>query len=75
MRNVESLIDEVCALPIGARTFVVDSLLCTLPSVDAEIETAWVAVAERRSEELRSGRVRGIPAEEVFADIDKLLAE
>jgi hypothetical protein len=30
-------------------------------------EAAWAETAERRAEELRSGKVKGIPADEVFS--------
>jgi hypothetical protein len=30
-------------------------------------ETVWADLAERRAEELRSGKVRGVPAEESLA--------
>ena len=34
-----------------------------------EIEKLWIAEAERRFRELRSGAVQGIPAREVFAEL------
>jgi len=34
-----------------------------------EIETLWIAEAERRFQELRDGLVQGIPAREVFAEL------
>ena len=34
-----------------------------------EIEKLWIAEAERRFQELRSGAVQGIPAREVFAEL------
>lgn len=34
-----------------------------------EIETLWIAEAERRFQELRDGVVQGIPAEDVFAEL------
>lgn len=34
-----------------------------------EVEKLWLAEAEQRFEELRSGIVRGIPAREVFARV------
>ena len=73
MTNTARLIDEVSVLPIDERIVVVDSLLRTLNPINPEIEAAWVTVAERRREELRSGRVKGIPAEEVFEKARQLL--
>ena len=73
MTSAMRLIDEASLLPVEERIFVVDSLLRTLNSVNDEIGAAWVAVAERRREELRSGRVQGIPAEEVFEEARRLV--
>ncbi len=45
-------------------------LLSSLEPVEgtaAEIEAAWVAEAERRLDEIESGAVRPVPADEVFA--------
>jgi len=67
------LVDEASVLPVEERIFVVDSLLRTLNSINDDIDEAWGAVAERRREELRSGRVQGIPAEEVFEEARKLV--
>lgn len=39
------------------------------PIPDPEIDRQWAAVAKRRLEELRSGRVNPVPGEEVFARI------
>jgi len=75
MTCAERLIDEAIELPVEQRILMVDSLLRTLNPVDDDIEAAWVAVAERRREELRSGCVQGIPAEEVFAEARRLVAQ
>jgi len=46
-----------------------------LRSLDEEPETgvqaAWEAELERRWQELESGKVAGVPAEEVFAELRK----
>ena len=50
-------------------------VVCLLESLDAstdsaaELEKLWLLEAERRFQELRTGVVKGIPAEKVFADI------
>jgi len=50
-------------------------VVCLLESLDAstdsaaELEKLWLLEAERRFQELRTGGVKGIPAEKVFADI------
>ena len=50
-------------------------VLCLLESLESttdsaeEIEKLWLLEAERRFQELKTGEVKGIPAEKVFADI------
>jgi len=41
----------------------------------AEIERLWVAEAEQRFRELRDGTVRGIPAQQVFAELRAKLSK
>ena len=67
--NTDELIDEVTSLPVEERARVVDSLLQSLNSPDESNTAAWLALAKRRLEELRSGAVKAIPGEEVFAKI------
>ena len=38
-----------------------------------EIARLWAVEAQRRLDELESGRVRGIPAKEVAAKVERLL--
>jgi putative addiction module component (TIGR02574 family) len=40
---------------------------------DEEIEAAWAEEIKRRLEEVESGTAKLIPAEEVFAEIRRLL--
>jgi len=75
MTSTARLIDEAMELPVEERIRMVDSLLLTLNPADAGIEAAWVAVAERRLDDLLSGRVQGIPAEEVFEEARRLVAK
>ena len=41
---------------------------------DPDIESAWIAEAKRRHQELLEGRVKGIPGDQVFANIRAMLA-
>jgi putative addiction module component (TIGR02574 family) len=36
---------------------------------EREIQNEWIAEAERRLDEMRSGKVKGIPYEKVVADV------
>ena len=66
--SVQELEAEVLKLPSRERARLAEVLIASLDEED-EIAQAWSDEAERRYEELRSGRTKGIPAEEVFARV------
>ena len=69
MPSTIEIIRDAESLPVEERTLIVDTLLRTLNPPDPEIDRKWAAVAKRRLEELRSGKVRPVPGDEVFAKI------
>lgn len=70
--TAEQIESEALSLPTDARARIALALIESLDE-DAEVERAWQEEVQRRLDDLRSGRVQGIPAEEVFAEIDALL--
>jgi len=69
--TTKQLIDEAVSLPVEERTLVVDSLLRSLNAPREDIDRQWAAVAQRRLAEIRSGRVKPVPGEKVFARVEK----
>ena len=69
--TTKELIAEAVSLPVEERAIVADSILRSLNAPEFYIDKKWVAVAQRRLSELRSGKVKAIPGEEVFARIWK----
>ena len=65
--NDEQLEAEIMKLDMDARARLAEKLILSLdaPS-DEENLRLWVAEAERRLRDLREGRAKEIPAEEVF---------
>ena len=64
----EDLLSEALKLPLKERADLAGELLKTLEELtEAEHKELWLDVAERRLQEMRDGKVREIPAEEVFA--------
>lgn len=71
---VEKITEAVLALPSDARALLADRLVESLdPLTDPGVREAWSAEALRRLEEVRSGKVDGVPATEVSARVRKLL--
>jgi len=74
MPATKKLIDEILSLPIEERALVADVLLKSLNKSDPEIDRKWTKIAQRRLEELRSGKIKPIPGDEVFDRIHERFA-
>lgn len=64
-KSVEQIEAELLNLPSRERARLAEILISSLDE-DAEIEQAWSEEIARRAEELRSGRVKAIPAQQAF---------
>ena len=74
--RVEGIADVALGLPSEARALLADRLVESLdPAEDGYILTLWADEANRRLEELRSGRVIGIPGEEALTELRKKYAQ
>jgi putative addiction module component (TIGR02574 family) len=64
-RSYEEVLEEAMALPIEERGHLAEELYdSTLTDEERALEEEW----ERRAEELISGKVKGIPADEVIEE-------
>ncbi len=65
----KELQNQVMRLPVRLRARLAEQLIASLDQepVDADAETLWTVEALRRAEELSTGKVEGIPAEQAFA--------
>jgi putative addiction module component (TIGR02574 family) len=61
---------EVLALPAEDRTFLARQLIASLDqTVDADAETQWHQVIDRRSREIKDGNMSCRPVEQVVKDV------
>lgn len=74
-RTTNRLIEEIESLPVDERIRVADSALKSLNPIDQEIEDVWIETAERRLRELKAGKVKTIPDNEVFDKIKDRFSE
>jgi putative addiction module component (TIGR02574 family) len=70
---LKSIAETVEQLPVKARAYLAERLISSLD--ESESETAWVAEAIRRRDEVRSGKVKAVPATEAYRRIERLLAK
>jgi putative addiction module component (TIGR02574 family) len=72
--TLDEIVEETRHWPPERVGELVGRLTEDLHTSDPETEAAWKTEIDRRIEEIQSGKVKGIPAEEVFARIRKILA-
>jgi putative addiction module component (TIGR02574 family) len=69
-----SLVDDVLSLPADQRLLLVNRLLESLNvPTQPEVEALWAKEAERRVAQVKSGQVKPLPGEQVFAAARKRL--
>lgn len=73
MIKTDELFAEAVSLPLDIRMQLVDKLLQSLHPIQKEIDELWAEEAEKRVEEIKSGKVTTIPGEGVFKKIRKRL--
>lgn len=73
--NDEKLEAEIMQLGLDARARLAEELILSLDAPSEEENLGlWVAEAERRLKDLREGRTKELPAEEVFRRARKTLS-
>lgn len=70
---LKSIAEKVEQLPVRERAYLAERLLASLDESDLEKE--WTGEAIRRRDEVRSGKVKAVPAAEVYRRIERLLAK
>ena len=69
--TTKKLAETVVLLPPKDRAYLAERLLASLE--ETAMEQQWVDEGKRRRDEVRSGKVRPIAAEEVYRRIERLL--
>jgi len=65
--SIEQIAEAALSLPSDARALLADRLVESLdPLTDQDVRSAWASEALRRLDDLRSGRVAGVPANEAL---------
>jgi len=64
--STTELVAQALKLNPSERFDLVDQVLHSLDQPNPEINRVWIEEAERRLVAYRAGKVKGIPAEEIF---------
>ncbi|MBP9901591.1 MAG: addiction module protein [Verrucomicrobia subdivision 3 bacterium] len=68
---LKSIAETVEQLPAKERIYLTERLFASLEDADPEKE--WADEAIRRRDEVRSGKVKSVPAAEAYRRIERLL--
>ena len=63
------IVESALKLKPDERLDVVDKILSSLNHPDPEIDRIWIDEAEKRLAAYRAGKVKGVPAEEIFGTL------
>jgi len=67
--ETKKLIEEVISLPVEERALIADSILRSLNPAESDIDKKWIEMAKKRLKELKSGKIKAVPGDEVFNKI------
>ncbi len=73
--TLDEIVEETKHWPPERVGELVDRLTEDLHASAPEIEAAWKTEINRRIEDIESGKVKGVPGEEVSARIQKILQQ
>lgn len=70
-RKTTELISLVESLPVDIKTKLIEKILDSLHPSQKEIDELWAKEAEKRVEDIKTGKVKTIAGKEVFTEIHK----
>ncbi len=71
--TIEQIVEETRSLPREAVAELVDRIWAAHYADDEVHRKAWSETIQRRVEEIRSGKVQGVPGDEVSERIRKIV--
>ncbi len=69
--EIKKIIEEAISLPVEERALIADYILRSLNPVESEIDKKWIKIAKDRLNDLKSGKIKSVPGDEVFNKIWK----
>jgi putative addiction module component (TIGR02574 family) len=71
----KSLLNEILKLPRRSRAILAGKILESLESAREEALDIWIEEADRRWQGFKAGKLRAIPAKEIFPSLRKTKTE
>jgi putative addiction module component (TIGR02574 family) len=72
--TIEQLEQEAMQLPAASRALLAERLVESLDSAEIDaMQKVWAAEAIRRRDEVRTGRLKPIPGEQVLSEVRRVV--
>ena len=66
----DEIVESALALPPSARAILAEQLFESLDDMEQkEVDTAWINEIEKRVADYKAGKIKAIPAEQVFSEL------
>lgn len=69
MIKTDELISEAISLPIDIRTQLINRLLVSLNPERKDIDEFWMKEVEKRLKDIKTGKIKTVPGEQIFQEI------
>ncbi len=69
MIKTDELISEAMSLPIDIKTQLINRLLVSLNPERKDIDEFWMKEAEKRLKDIKTGKIKTVPGEQIFQEI------
>jgi putative addiction module component (TIGR02574 family) len=73
MLQPNELLSEAIALPVDIRAKLIEKLFLSINPINKEIDKLWGEEAEKRVDEIKTGKVKPIAGKKVFKKIQDRL--
>ena len=75
MLKTDDLMSMADSLPIDLKTQLINKLLNSFNPSQKEIDELWAKEAEKRVEDIKTGKVKPVDGEEIFKEIKERLSK
>ena len=69
MIKTDELISEAMSLPIDIKTQLINRFLVSLNPERKDIDEFWMKEAEKRLKDIKTGKIKTVPEEQIFQEI------
>lgn len=70
MMKTQDLFEKAVSLPPDIKAQLINKLLLSIHDIHQDIDQLWAVEAEKRAEDIKNKKVKPIPGDQVFKDLN-----